>query len=128
MATNSEAVNQAWGGRAPDWLLALAQAADGGMSRRRLAGLIGYSPTAVSQALSGKYRGSTQKMEAAVRAALMNDTVQCPVLGEISGEQCLQEQKKPLVATSGMRVRLWRACRDCENNISKEDSRWSTRR
>jgi transcriptional regulator with XRE-family HTH domain len=118
--TNSETVNRAWGGQAPDWALALAQAADSGMSRRRLADLIGYSATAISQVLSGKYRGNKEKLAAAVRAALMHESVQCPVLGEISGEQCLSEQRKPLAATSGMRVRLWRACRGCGNNIGKE--------
>jgi len=114
--TNSETVTRAWGD-APDWVLALAQAADSGMSRRRLAEAIGYSPAAVSQAMSGKYRGSMEKMAAAVRAALINDAVQCPVLGEISGERCLAEQRRPLAATSGMRVRLWRACRNCPHNL-----------
>lgn len=117
---NRETVQRNWGESAPDWVLALAQAADSGMSRRRLAEVIGYSPAAVSQALSGKYRGSMSRMEAAVRASIMSGDVHCPVLGQISGKQCLDEQRKPLASTSGMRVRLWRACRSCEHNIRKK--------
>jgi transcriptional regulator with XRE-family HTH domain len=118
---NSEIIQQAWNGQAPDWIVALAYAADKGMSRRRLAEIIGYSPAAISQVLSGKYKGSFDKLAASVRRALMNDAVQCPILGEISGERCLAEQRKPLAATSGMRVRLWRACRNCEHNIGREE-------
>jgi len=118
--TNKDKTLAAWGGQAPDWVLALAQAADQGMSRRQLADMIGYSPAAISQTMSGKYRGSLDKLAASVRAGLMSDAVQCPVLGEISGERCLAEQRRPLAATSGMRVRLWRACRNCPHNIGKE--------
>lgn len=118
--SNRRIVQSAWGGTAPDWIMAMAQAADSGMSRRRIAEIIGYSPAAVSQVMAAKYRGSYNKMAAAVRAALINDAVNCPVLGEISGEQCLAEQRKPLAATSGMRVRLWRACRSCPHNIGKQ--------
>ena len=117
--TNKEIAQNAWNGAAPDWIMAMAHAADSGMSRRRIAEVIGYSPAAVSQVMAGKYRGSAEKMAAAVRAALINDAVTCPVLGEITGEQCLAEQRKPLAATSGHRVRLWRACRSCPHNIGK---------
>lgn len=104
----------AWGDPPPDWIVELANLAD----RDRLSGaaaVTGYSSSAVSTVISGKYAGDLSRIEAMVRGALMSETVECPVLGEIGRDQCLTEQKEPFRATSAHRARLFHACKTCPN-------------
>lgn len=102
------------GEAAPDWLVELARLCD----REGLAGAgrrLGYSPSALSTVLAGKYAGDTGRIEEMVRGALMALTVDCPVLGEIGRDQCLAEQKEPFRATSRHRAQLFHACKTCPN-------------
>ena len=100
----------AWGPERPDWVLELAQVADleglKGAERR-----VGRASSTLSQVLSNSYAGDVGKIEERVRGALMALTVECPVLGEIGRDRCLDEQSKDFVATSAMRAQLYRACR-----------------
>ena len=73
----------------------------------------GYSYSAVSQALSGKYRGSIDRLLQRVMEVYGKGTVQCPVMGEISIQRCAAEKRKPFAASSPQRVRLYKACRHC---------------
>jgi hypothetical protein len=73
----------------------------------------GYSDSAVSQAMHGKYRGSLDNLLARVEEVYGSSTVLCPVMGEISIQRCAAEKRKPFAATSPQRVRLFQACRDC---------------
>ena len=109
----------AWGEALPDWLLVLARACDAG-SQADVARSLGYSPAVVSQTLSHKYRGALGQVEARVRQALMAGQLACSILGEINGQRCLEEQRRPFAATSSLRVRLWRACRTCPHNLHQE--------
>jgi len=109
----------AWGEALPDWLLVLARACDAG-SQAEVARSLGYSPAVVSQTLNNKYRADLGQVEARARQALMSGRIGCPVLGEIDGRRCLEEQRRPLSTASSLRVRLWRACRACEHNLSPE--------
>lgn len=77
---------------------------------------IGYSQTVVSQVLNNKYPGVLAKVEKAVRGAYLGETVNCPVLGELAANRCLEEQKKPYRGTNRQAVQLYRACCRCENN------------
>lgn len=99
----------------PDWIGELAALAD----REGLRGAgakIGYSASAVSAALSGRYGGDLARIEEMVRGALMGVVVACPALGEIGRDACLDWQRKPFAASSGIRVAVWRACRaGCPN-------------
>lgn len=93
-----------------DWLVKLASLCD----REGLAGAekrIGYSRSAISTVISGRYAGDLVRVEAMVRGALMAETVECPVLGDIGRDRCLSEQKEPFRATSAYRARLYHACR-----------------
>lgn len=99
----------------PDgWLLELARLADaeglGGAEKR-----IGYSRSAISTVLSGKYGGDMERVAQMVRGALMSETVDCPVLGEIGRDRCATEQKEPFRATSAFRAQLYHACKVCPN-------------
>ena len=104
----------------PEWIAELARLADHeglkGAARR-----INYAPSAVSFVLNGKYSGDMVRVEAMVRGALMAETVDCPVLGEIGRDRCLTEQKEPFRATSRHRAQLFHACKRCPN-ASKNQS------
>jgi hypothetical protein len=106
---------------APDWVVALAEAA----TRDGLAEVgrrIGYSKGVVSQVISASYgKGNLGKVEVIVRGAYMAETVDCPVLGEIGRDQCRREQKTPFRATNSSRARLKRACRTCEHLYRRGD-------
>jgi hypothetical protein len=78
----------------------------------RTAAIVGCSKTTLSYVLSGTYDASTERIEARVRGALMNKKVECPVLAEISTNQCLDEQARPFAATNPTRIAVYRACRN----------------
>jgi hypothetical protein len=80
-------------------------------SQARVADKIGYSPAVISTVLKGTYAGDLTAVEKAVRGAFMGATVDCPVLGAIASNRCLEEQRKPFAATNPHRVTLYRACR-----------------
>ena len=108
-------VSEAHGGAPQDWLLELARLADdeglAGAKKR-----IGYSRSAISNVINGKYPGDLTRFEQMVRGALMSLLVECPVLGTIGRDRCLTEQKEPFRATSRHRAQLYHACRNgCPN-------------
>ena len=112
--TFAQKVLAAWGDPSPDWVTELARLADAeglaGAAQR-----IGYSVSAVSTVISGKYAGDVDRVAEMVRGALMAETVDCPVLGEIGRDRCLTEQKEPFRATSRHRAQLFHACKICPN-------------
>jgi hypothetical protein len=95
----------------PDWVLALAEACDAS-SQGKVAVRLGCSKALVSRLIRNDYAGAAAgKTEAAVRRVLMDGATACPVLGSISGERCLSEQRRPFDSSNHLTVRLWRACR-----------------
>jgi hypothetical protein len=113
-------VRETWPTPTPDWIVELSNLAD----REGLGGAgkaIGYSRSAVSTVLANKYRGDVHAVELKVRGALMAETVECPVLGPIGRDHCLDEQKEPFRATSGFRARLYQACRGGCPNARRKD-------
>ncbi len=109
-----EKVGVTWGPDVPDWVMALAEACarepQGTVGKR-----IGYAGSTVSLVLSNTYTGDLPALAQMVRGALMAETVDCPVLGEIGRDQCRREQKTPFRATNSTRARLYRACKACPN-------------
>jgi hypothetical protein len=106
-----EKATDAYGQPLPDWILQLANLADtvglSGCEKR-----INYSRSAISSVLNGKYaKGDMGRFESMVRGALMAETVECPVLGQIGRDRCLNEQNEPFRATSSFRAQLYHACR-----------------
>jgi transcriptional regulator with XRE-family HTH domain len=97
----------------------LKNAVDAGASQSEVARRLGYSPTAISQALSGKYAGSLEHLLARVIEVYGNRQVDCPVLGVIMLGRCAEERKRPFSASNPVRVRLWQQCKKCEikNNV-----------
>ncbi len=80
---------------------------------KKAAEVIGYSATVVSQVLSATYKGDLSAVKAKVEGALMGMTVDCPVVGELPRNRCLEYQRLPFSATNPMRVRLAQTCPTC---------------
>ncbi|ACI98511.1 hypothetical protein [Rhodospirillum centenum] len=119
-ATFMEKAAEAWGDAMPEWVVTLATACDA-QGQRRVADIIERSPALVSNVIRGRYgangyAGDLTAVEQVVRGALMNATLNCPVLGEIGLNRCQDERTRPFTATSSMRARLYRACRQCPHN------------
>lgn len=112
--SNIDVAMRAWG-NPPQWIIKLAELCDQ-TSQANAARVIGYSGSLLNQVLQNKYQRKSkaplQKIEAAVSGALMNQCVQCPVLGEISSRNCVEYQRQDFAATNSMRVQLYRACRN----------------
>jgi hypothetical protein len=99
----------------PDWVAELAVIADAegleGAGKR-----LGNTGSLVSGVINKKYGGNLVAVEERVRWALMSKTVDCPILGEIDRNRCLEEQQEPFRATSAFRAQLFHACRNgCPN-------------
>lgn len=84
-------------------------------SQAEVARRLEVSDGTVSNALKGRYIGNVERMAERIRGTLLNATVACPVLGEISARICQDEREKPF-QPNGPRVRLWRACQKCPHN------------
>jgi len=105
----------AWGDAAPEWILVLAEHCDHS-SQKAVADQIGYSSAVVNQVLSGRYSGDMGAVEQAVKGALLNTTVSCPVAGDLPAHRCLEYQRLPFAATNPQRIALYKACRTCPHN------------
>lgn len=116
--SNVDRVHARWGAAAPEWVVALAEACDQ-FGQTAMARKLGYSSPVISSALSNAYAGRMDKLEQKVRGELMKESVNCPVLGQISKRQCVDEQSRPYAATNAVRVELRRACARCENQIRR---------
>ncbi|MBY6244102.1 transcriptional regulator [Methylosinus sp. Sm6] len=101
---------EAFGDALPDWIEAAANEANR-TSATAFGKRIGYSPAVISALCRGKYDGDLAAVEAKVRGLLMGAQVECPVLGEIGRDHCIDEQKKKHVGTSAIRTALFHACR-----------------
>lgn len=96
-----------------DWLQALAAACEAPeSSQAAIARRLGISASTVNQVLHGKYQGDMARIEALVRGELMDETLICPVAGEITKSRCQGIQKLPKAATNPQRLALWHACRN----------------
>lgn len=78
---------------------------------------LGYSAPVVNQVLLGTYAGALDRVQAAVEGALMNASVDCPVLGDISRAACIAWQRKPFTPTNPLNVRMYAACRACPHSF-----------
>ena len=113
----------AWGKTLPDWVRTWAldgNRTDGVRAARR----VGYSAAVFSHVMANNYKGDIARVELKVRGALMNETVVCPIVGEIGRDRCLDEQKMGHTGASSIRAKLYRACRNgCPHSrINQEDA------
>jgi hypothetical protein len=118
---NLDVARAAWGSELAVWIILLANECDR-TSQGKAAARIRYSITVVSQVLACKYGGNYAAIEQAVRGALLNEKVICPVLGEIAAHACMDHQRKPFATTNPVRVQVFKACRGigrpiCEHSL-----------
>jgi hypothetical protein len=87
-------------------------------SQAKAAVLIGYSAAVVNQVLKGTYRGDYTSVQEAVMGALMGATVDCPVIGEMPRNRCIDNQRRAahFAATNPLRVQLYKTCPTCQNS------------
>lgn len=105
----------------PDWL-AVLRVATQATSQATVAKEIGYSAAVISQVLKGSYVGNTTKVQQAVEGALMGLTVDCPAIGELRRDRCLEFQRQPFACTNPLRVQLSRTCPTCPNKRGVHDA------
>ena len=74
---------------------------------------LGVNPSYINALLNDKkFPGRLDRVESKLRGALLNQTVQCPVAGEITSDLCQEHQSRPWSNANAMRVRLYNACRN----------------
>jgi len=101
---------------AGDWIDALRQAC-AAESQHALAERLGYSDAVVSAVLRGKYRGDLARVEQQVRDVVLRPTVSCPLLGTITGAECVANQRIEHPTSNPLKQAIWRACRSgCPNS------------
>lgn len=89
-------------------------------SQAKAGARLGVSGSTVNQVLKGTYNGDLERIQGLVEGELMNATVDCPVLGELPRNRCLENQRRPFAATSPTRVALYHACQACAHNRRKQ--------
>lgn len=95
----------------------LAKKAVASSSVTAVAATIGYSRTAVSLYLSGKYGAGVEKLESAIIARY--DIYQCLHTGiEISGPDCTRRATSPRPFGGRAKEAHWLACQTCQHNKS----------
>lgn len=79
------------------------------------------SPTVINQVIKSKYPGRLDRLQSLVEGVYMNITVNCPVVGEIPSDQCIEYQGRQYAATNPTRIKLYQACRSgCQHSNIKE--------
>ncbi len=86
----------------------------------KVAKMLGYARTSISVALTGKYKGSTETLEAKILEVFAGH-FECPHLGcEISREECAAQRAFMMPTHNATALKEWqemkRACRSCPNN------------
>ncbi|MFK5894254.1 MAG: hypothetical protein QM504_13615 [Pseudomonadota bacterium] len=115
METCFENASEAWDNCLPVWVEILAKACDE-TSQREVAAQLTYGAAVVNQVLKNKYKGNLNNIKTAVEGAFLSAKVNCPVIGELSSNDCMDNQRKPFSMANSQRVQLFKACRSCDNN------------
>jgi transcriptional regulator with XRE-family HTH domain len=97
-----------------DWITVLREQCKR-TSQAEVAKRLGYSAAVVNQVLKGTYKGDVNRVQQAVEGALMGMTVDCPVIGELARNRCLEYQRREFASTNPTRVTLSRTCPTCPN-------------
>ena len=80
----------------------------------KVAAELNTSSSLISQLVSGSYRASAaRKWSRLIIEKYGNETVACPVIGEISLERCRIERERPYSMANPTRGELSRTCPKC---------------
>ena len=72
--------------------------------------------SAVSHVLNGDYKANPELILRAIEEKFSRQTVECPVLGLIALNQCVEERSRPFSGVNPIRVRLAKTCPVCREN------------
>ncbi len=81
---------------------------------------IGMSATTISQVKNGKYGGNPARIVELITAHYTADTVECPILGEITIADCIDARRRldiPYIPSSGQTTALYKTCPTCPHNL-----------
>lgn len=86
----------------------------------KVAKMLGYARSSLSVFLTGRYRGSTENLEARI-LEVFTGTVECPYLGcPISRDECAAQRAMAMPTHDASLLKEWQAaqrtCRTCPNN------------
>lgn len=73
----------------------------------------------INQALKGAYKGDVDRLRTLVEGALMAETVDCPVAGDLPKNKCLEHQSRPrqFAFVNPLFSKMYRACRSgCQHS------------
>jgi len=100
-----------------DWLHVLARECKR-TSQAAVAGVLGISPATINQVLQQKYKGQTERIQRLVEGRFMGARVECPVIGDIPRDRCMEHQARRLfAATNPLRVQLHKTCPTCRHKL-----------
>jgi hypothetical protein len=103
------------------WIETLRTACDA-LGQKAVAKKIGYAAPTVSAVLSGKYTADTKAIQSAVEGALQGISVDCPVIGDLARQKCIEHQRAPRSFANPTAVQLYRACRGgCPHSLIKKE-------
>jgi len=101
----------------PAWLARLrteVERSSQGAVARALRGDNGYPSSAlISQVLAGRYQGRIDRLQALVEGHYFGAEVACPVLGAITRDRCVHEQRRPYQSHNPHRIACRRATGRC---------------
>ena len=82
-------------------------------SQSAVARRLGVSATLVNQALKGTYTGNLGRLQTLVEGTLMNQSVDCPAVGEMPKHKCVehQDRQRSMAFVNPYFSKLYRACR-----------------
>ena len=84
------------------------------LGQAEVARRLGKSDSAVSQVLSGTYKGSSDTILERVEEVFGTTIIHCPTLGAIMLGRCADERRKPFAVVSGAYTRQRKACKQCD--------------
>lgn len=79
------------------------------------------SSSVVNQALAGRYEGNLARLQALVEGVLMTVSVDCPVIGDLPRQRCVDHQLRrgDFAITNPSRIQLYRVCPTCVHRLEK---------
>jgi hypothetical protein len=79
------------------------------------------SPAVINQALGGRYEGNLARLQALVEGVLMTVSVDCPVIGDLPRQRCLEHQSRrgAFAVTNPSRIQLYKVCPTCVHRLEK---------
>lgn len=84
------------------------------LGQSEVARRINKSPSAICQLYHDTYKADSSAILQAIDETFGTSTVACPVMGEIPLKRCAEERKTPYSAASPRRIRMHKACKECE--------------